>query len=128
MLLDVVLAAPPAGPSMLAAFARWLALEGRAEPPPERPALETTMADAGFELHVTEDAGPRQSDAIKAGLARLMGGLRREDTGPNGGGRDSAGRNGAVALMAEAEVWLLRQRLLAAGVIQLARWHATLRR
>ena len=75
---------------------------------------------AGFQLHVAEDAGPRQCSAITEDWARLIGTLRRD------GQRNS--RISALALITEAEVWLLRHRLLTAGALGLLRWHATLRR
>ncbi|MBL6457069.1 hypothetical protein JMJ55_17165 [Belnapia sp. T6] len=100
-------------------FERWLELEGRSRPPPPRPAAEAALQAAGFQLHVAEDAGRRQATAILAAWARLLESLRAES-------RPSGLR--AAALVAEAELWLLRHRLLAEGAIGLLRWHATLRR
>jgi hypothetical protein len=54
------------------------------------------------------------------GWSRLLGGLRHEGKGRT--------RAGAAALVAEAEMWLLRHRLITTGTIGLLRWHATLRR
>ncbi len=117
VLLDVVLADGAAGG---AALDRWLMLEGRPARPPGRPAIEAALQAAGFQLHVTEDAGPRHCAAVMEGWSRLLGGLRHEGKGRT--------RAGAAALVAEAEMWLLRHRLITTGTIGLLRWHATLRR
>jgi hypothetical protein len=82
--------------------------------------MEAALQAAGFELHVTEDAGPRHSAAVMEGWSRLIGGLQREER--------ATARTGAAGLITEAEMWLLRHRLIASGVIGLLRWHATLRR
>ena len=118
VLLDIV-----SGPTAAAhrpALDRWLALEGRPVQPPGRQAAEAAIQSAGFQLHVAEDAGSRQCAAVTEGWSRLIGGLR--------GRPERTPRSEALALIAEAELWLLRHRLLTAGAIGLFRWHATLRR
>jgi hypothetical protein len=82
--------------------------------------MEAALQAAGFQLHVTEDTGPRHCAAVMEGWSRLLGGLRHEGKGRT--------RAGAAALVAEAEKWLLRHRLITTGTIGLLRWHATLRR
>lgn len=99
---------------------RWLTLEGRPDPPPKRAAVEAAIQAAGFQLHVAEDAAPRQCAAITEAWARMLGEMRRTKERPS--------RSSALAMITEAELWLLRHRLLTAGDIGLMRWHATLRR
>jgi hypothetical protein len=118
VLLELVLA--DAAGAQPQALNRWLELEGRPTRPPDRPAMEAALQAAGFELHVTEDAGPRHSAAVMEGWSRLIGGLQREER--------ATARTGAAGLITEAEMWLLRHRLIASGAIGLLRWHATLRR
>ena len=118
VLLDIV--SGPAAAAHRPALDRWLTLEGRAGQPPSREAAEAAIQSAGFQLHVAEDAGPRQCAAVTEGWARLIGGMR--------GQPQRTPRSEALALITEAELWLLRHRLLTAGAIGLFRWHATLRR
>ena len=76
VLLDLVRGAAAA--AHRPALDRWLALEGRARPPPAQPAAEAAIKAAGFQLHVAEDAGPRQCAAVTEGWARLIGAVRRQ--------------------------------------------------
>jgi len=99
------------------ALRRWMELEGRLAPPPTRAAVESALAASGFRLHVTEDAGTRHCAAAMEAWSRLIGSLR---------GQARPGPAAAAALVAEAEAWLLRQRLLAGGGLGLFRWHASL--
>jgi hypothetical protein len=108
------------GPSSRPSLDRWLALAGRAGPPPERQAAEIALQAAGFQIHVAEDAAPRQCAAIIESWARLIEELRAAGA--------SRLRGAAAGLIEEAELWLLRHRLLSSGAIGLRRWHATLRR
>lgn len=117
VLLDLVAgtAAGARGP----AFARWMALEGRTAPPPTYAALEAALATAGFVLHVAEDAGPRHNAAALEAWVALLDGMRNQARPP---------ATALAGLVAEAELWLLRQRLLGSGALRLFRWHATLAR
>lgn len=108
------------GPAACAGLDRWLVLEGRAGPPPEARAVESALQAAGFQVHVAEDAAPRQCAAVLDGWVRLIDELRADGAGPL--------RRAAAGLIEEAELWLLRHRLLGTGAIGLRRWHATLRR
>jgi hypothetical protein len=116
VMLEVVRGDPAAG----AGLDRWLALEGRTGPPPERQAAEAALEAAGFQLHVAEDAAPRQCAAIIESWARVIEELRAAGAAKL--------RGAAAGLVEEAELWLLRHRLLSSGAIGLRRWHATLRR
>ncbi|MDI3308947.1 MAG: hypothetical protein QJR07_17840 [Acetobacteraceae bacterium] len=113
VLLDIVQVGEAAEP----ALRRWMELESRPAPPPARAALEDALAVSGFHLHVVEDAGPRHCAAALEAWNRLIGGWS---------GQDRPDAAAAAALVAEAEAWLLRQRLLAGGGLGLFRWHATL--
>jgi hypothetical protein len=96
---------------------RWLALEGRLAPPPCASLVEAALQEAGFILHVAEDAGQRQAALISAGWSELLRALDR-----------GSARAMAPAILAEAEASLLRQRLISAGALRVMRWHASLSR
>ena len=113
VLLDLVADTRAAG----GGFARWMALEGRTRPPPFPAVLEAAIAAAGFTLHVAEDAGARHNMATLGAWEGLLAGLRGEARPPAAA---------LARLVAEAELWLLRQRLLAGGTLRLFRWHASL--
>ncbi|WP_458095101.1 hypothetical protein [Roseomonas sp. WA12] len=98
---------------------RWLELEGRAEPPPTEAEIGAALEAHRYNLHVVEDAGIRQGPAVLEAWAGLVGTMAA--------GPDRPSRTAARALVAEAEVWLLRQRLLQSGTIRLLRWHVSLR-
>ncbi|MEO3472273.1 hypothetical protein AAFN86_10430 [Roseomonas sp. CAU 1739] len=99
------------------ADARWLAAEARQSPPPEA-AMPEALEKAGFRIHVVEDAGARQQRAVMLGWITLLEALRMEPARPT--------PQAAAALVAEAEAWLLRLRLLRDGRLRLLRWHASL--
>lgn len=116
VVLDLVARGLSAGP----AETRWLAAEGRTGPPPQEAAMPAALQRAGFDLHVVEDAGRRQRQAVTESWAALVAALRDPAARPDA--------PGARALVAEAEAWLLRLRLLQDGRLRLLRWHATLAR
>ncbi|BDG70815.1 hypothetical protein [Roseomonas fluvialis] len=115
VLMDLVARGMPAG----AAEARWLAAEGRPEPPAEV-ALPAALQRAGFDIHVVEDLGRRHRDAVLSSWQALMVALRDEPTRP--------AAPEAADLVAEAEAWLLRLRLMQEGRLRLLRWHASMTR
>ena len=98
---------------------RWLELEGRTEPPPAQSEIEAALEANRYTIHVVEDAGLRQGPAVLEAWAELVGAMAASPDRPS--------RTAARALVAEAEVWLLRQRLLQSGAVRLLRWHASLR-
>ncbi|NKE16911.1 hypothetical protein [Neoroseomonas oryzicola] len=116
VLLDLVARGGSAGPWE----SRWLGAEGRAATPPAEAAIPAALQRAGFDLHVVEDAGRRQRDAVLEAWQALILALRGEAARP-------APRD-AVALVEEAEAWLLRLRLMQEGRLRLLRWHATMAR
>ena len=97
---------------------RWTELEGRAAPPEPAAVMEAALAAAGFTLNVREDVGARHCAAVMAGWMRRVETLRQGNGLPRG--------RKALALVTEAERWLLRQRLMQAGTLRLMRWHCTL--
>ncbi|WP_198373450.1 hypothetical protein, partial [Roseomonas rosulenta] len=115
VLLDLVSRGLSAG----AAESRWLAAEGRSEPPAEA-TLPAALQRAGFEIHVVEDAGRRHRDAVLAGWQALMLALRDQAARPPA--------PEAADLVLEAEAWLLRLRLMQEGRLRLLRWHASMAR
>jgi hypothetical protein len=115
VMLDLVARGASAG----AAEARWLAAEDRSDPPAEA-ALPAALNRAGFDVHVVEDAGRRHAEAAMAGWKALLLALRDQATRP--------GPAEAADMVAEAEAWLLRLRLLQEGRLRLLRWHASLAR
>jgi len=114
VLLDLVARDAPAG----AGEARWLAAEGRAAAPPAEDAVPAALERAGFVVNVVEDAGQRHSRAVVEGWRVLLAALRRQPERPTA--------QAAGALVAEAEAWLLRLRLLQEGRLRLLRWHASM--
>lgn len=116
VVVDLVAGGQPAGP----AEARWIAAEGRAAAPPSEAAMPAALRRNGFDLHVVQDAGPRHRQVVIQAWAALIGGLAHPAARPDA--------PAARALVAEAEAWLLRLRLLRQGRLRLLRWHATLAR
>lgn len=110
VLLDLVTSGPHAD-------ACWLAAETR-RPPPTEAAMPAALERAGFRVHVVEDAGARHQRAVLLGWVTLLEALRTEPIRPT--------PQAAGALVAEAEAWLLRLRLLRDGRLRLLRWHATM--
>ena len=99
------------------AAGRWLEAEVR-KPPPLEAAVPRALAEAGFQVNVIEDAGPRQRRAVMEAWAALLEALRTETARPSPAS--------ARAMVAEAEAWLLRLRLMEQGRLRLLRWHATM--
>lgn len=97
--------------------ARWLKLEGRVSPPAET-VMSRALENSGFRVHVVEDAGARHQRAVLLGWAALLEALRHGAVRPS--------PQAAVALVTEAEAWLLRLRLMHQGRLRLLRWHATM--
>lgn len=99
--------------------ARWLKLEDRLSPPGET-VMTRALEKSGFRVHVVEDAGARHQRSALLGWAALLEALRHESERPT--------PQAAIALVTEAEAWLLRLRLMQQGRLRLLRWHATMMR
>jgi SAM-dependent methyltransferase len=94
---------------------RWAALERRdpSEIPAAR-ALTRMLGRVGLDVRIAEDASVRHMDNAMLGWRVLLRDLR--DNKPT--------RHQAVQLIAEAELWLLRRRLIRGGKLRMMRWHA----
>ena len=115
VLLELVRGAMPEG-RLAASVERWAELEGRTQLPETTASVEASLSAGGFSVNVREDVGARHCAALMAAWQYRVELMRR-----NGMPR----RPTAVALISEAERWLLRQRLMQAGSLRLMRWHAT---
>lgn len=114
VLLELVARGLPAGPWE----ERWIAAEGRPSAPPSEGTIPAALQRAGLRVNVVEDAGLRHRQAVMQGWQALITALRD--------GHDRPDSPAAAALVAEAEAWLLRLRLMQEGRLRLLRWHASL--
>lgn len=95
--------------------ARWAALE-RCDPEGLLPAVSITrmLGRVGLDVRVAEDISSRHLEQAMLGWRVLL--------------RDLHGakppRQEAAQMVAEAELWLLRRRLIRDGRLRLMRWHA----
>ncbi len=92
----------------------WAEVEGRIPDLLTEAALSAALAELGFDVRVTEDISIRHMRLAVQGWKRLVRELaaNRPD------------RLRAAAVVAEAEVWMRRLKLLHAGQIRMVRWHA----
>jgi hypothetical protein len=112
VLLEAV-AGPDAGPGD-PHLAAWARLERRPAELPTEITVTRTLGRLGFDVRVTEDASARHASHVLRGW---QGAVRRMAEG-----RPSPEQ--AAILVAEAELWLLRLRLIRTGRLRLIRWHA----
>jgi len=70
----------------------------------------------GFEVRVVEDMSARHMKLAVLGWKRLVRSLAADRPGPAR----------AAAVVAEAELWMRRIRLMHEGRIRMLRWHAIL--
>jgi SAM-dependent methyltransferase len=94
---------------------RWSALEKRN--PADVPigiSLTRMLGRVGLDVRISEDISKRYMDQALLGWRVMLRDLR--DRKPT--------RQQAVQLIAEAELWLLRRRLIRDGRLRLMRWHA----
>jgi SAM-dependent methyltransferase len=94
---------------------RWAVLERR--DPSEIPAARAVtrmLGRVGLDVRIAEDASTRHMEQAMLGWRVLLRDLR--DNKPT--------RHQAVQLIAEAELWLLRRRLIRSGQLRMMRWHA----
>ena len=89
-------------------------------PPPAETAISAALEGAGFAINVVEDAAPRHRRAVIESWQALILAMRAQAERPS--------PQAAATLIAEAEAWLLRLRLLADGRLRLLRWHASMAR
>jgi hypothetical protein len=94
---------------------QWSGIERRNAPPPPEQEVSRLFETLGFDLRITEDLTDSHSELVLGAWQTLLRGLQRRP-----------GREKAALLVAEAERWLLRLRLMRAGQLRLVRWHAIL--
>jgi hypothetical protein len=95
--------------------ARWATLERR--DPTEIPAavaVTRMLGRVGLDVRIAEDISVRHMDHAMLGWRVLLRDLH--DNKPT--------RSQAIQLVAEAELWLLRRRLIRSGRLRMMRWHA----
>jgi hypothetical protein len=113
VLTELVAEAPL--PSGDAAVARWARLERRKPAAiPTGNAVTRMLARIGFDVRIAEDISDRHIENAMIGwrvAVRELGEQRPDATA-------------AAQLVAEAEMWLLRVRLLQAKQLKMMRWHA----
>ena len=115
VLVDVVATdrLDPADPLLAA----WADTEGRAGSLPTQAALSAALVGLGFDVRVTEDISARHMRLAAQGWQRIVreAAVARPD------------HERAAALVAEAEVWMRRLRLMHSGQIRFVRWDAICR-
>jgi SAM-dependent methyltransferase len=101
----------PADPTV----ARWASLEKRG--PADVPVgvgVTRVLGRTGMDVRIAEDISNRHMEQAMLGWRVMLRDLR--DQKPT--------RQQAVHLVAEAELWLLRRRMLREGKLRMMRWHA----
>lgn len=94
--------------------ARWADLEHRPHDPPTEVSVTRCLGRLGFDVRIVEDLSNRQSHLALRGW--------RDAVQQANGNKPSPAQ--AASMVAEAELWLLRVRLMRAGKIRLVRWQA----
>jgi SAM-dependent methyltransferase len=93
---------------------RWAALERRnAAEIPAAVAVTRMLSRVGLDVRIAEDMSTRHLEHAMLGWRVLLRDL--DDNKPT--------RPQAVQLVAEAELWLLRRRLIREGRLRMMRWH-----
>ncbi len=96
-------------------FAAWCRLEGRLPELPRAEELTTALQRLGFDVRVVEDMSDRH-------ITQTLGGWREAVKAMAAGPRPAG--HTAAAFVTEAELWLLRIRLMRRLGVRLMRWHA----
>jgi SAM-dependent methyltransferase len=93
---------------------RWGELEWRDPVTVPAPVSVTRMLGrAGLDVRIVEDASQRHLEHAMLGWRVMLRDLGRKPS-----------RQEAVTMVAEAELWLLRRRLIKEGRLRMMRWHA----
>jgi len=95
--------------------ATWLLLERRRGIPPTQMAITQQIEANGFDIRVVEDLSERHMRQILEGWHTSLRAMKKHPPTPEA----------ASEMVAEAERWMSRHRLLRAGRLRLLRWHAT---
>jgi SAM-dependent methyltransferase len=93
----------------------WLAHENRTDPPPNAPDLARSLVRLGLHLRESEDLSHLHARLAVYDWRRLLGDINGAPAPPS-----------AQTLLAEANGWALRARLLREGGLRLIRWHGVL--
>jgi hypothetical protein len=96
-------------------FAAWCRLEDRLPNLPRMDDITATLTRLRFDVRVVEDMSDRH---VSATLAGWRAAVKSMETGPRPDTGDVA------AFVTEAELWLLRVRLMRRFGFRLVRWHA----
>jgi hypothetical protein len=115
LVLMELVGGPTAAGRLANSLERWAELEGRALPE-SAAQVEAALTAGGFTVNVREDVGARHCASLISAWQNRVEQMKRERPPP---------RPATLALVHEAERWLLRQRLMQAGVLRLLRWHCT---
>jgi hypothetical protein len=94
--------------------AAWARAEWREPDPPTEAALTAALGQLGFDVRVTEDLSARHMRMVVQSWNRALGVISEHRPAPLH----------AAALVAEAEVWMRRMRLIHAGQLRVVRWDA----
>lgn len=95
--------------------AAWCRVERRPADLPSTGQVTNILRALGFDVRVVEDVSERH---LTLAMAGWHGAIQRLKAGPR------PSRRQAAALVAEAELWLCRLRLLRERRLRLIRWHA----
>jgi hypothetical protein len=111
VLLDMVVGreADPGDPVLAA----WARLERRPAELPAESTVTRTLGRLGFDVRAAEDVSARHASHVLRGWQRAVSRMTEE----------RPPRDEAALLVAEAELWLLRLRLMRTGRLRLMRWH-----
>jgi hypothetical protein len=96
-------------------FAAWCRLDGRLPALPRPATVTETLQRLGFDVRVVEDMSDRH-------ITQTLGGWREAVRTMAAGPRPAPAAAGAF--VTEAELWLLRIRLMRRLGVRLVRWHA----
>ena len=96
------------------AVAAWCRLEGRVPILPQPDAISRGLTRLGFDVRVSEDMSTRHMRLAVLGWRHLVRQMAR----------DRPAHDRAAAVVAQAELWTRRIRLMHAGRIRLMRFHA----
>jgi len=94
--------------------ARWAELDRRNPDLPSEAAISRVLARLGFDIRVVEDISQRHITETVRGWHMAVRAMKTEKPAPAR----------AALLVREAELWLLRCRLIRTGQLRLVRWHA----
>jgi hypothetical protein len=96
------------------AIAAWCRLEGRVPVLPQPEPITRGLSRLGFDVRVAEDVSARHMRLAVLGWRHLVRQMARDRPAPER----------AAAVVAQAELWTRRIRLMHAGRIRMMRWHA----